>query len=492
MNISTKLRSAFTLLEVTMASALMMGLMAMVLDSMVTARHLESIGWAKDELEFESSQILGAVSDSLTMSGWHLPASEDFNRDNVLTAEEDLDGDGQISVLTYSGMTAAQDRDAWYYPYVVIQDPNGALIDGLGTHFAHINRPPVAVVLPSLPATLPGNELPGSDVTRLFLSNDAAWKRSFQARSQELVFLKATIGQWDPTLDAFSPNKKSVTGSEDASYKAAVRRAGLHGRVLNFSFCDANLNGAIEPGERLTTTSWRTANNHDALGVLHACGWAEVLAGGGVLTGYSERTPNLPYGSILDAGWYDAAALGTDDDLPVKAQWETIIAPTFSAEDYEPSALREYTYAVVPSTLGYGRLVRAYKMRYTALPSGTVQGYEINNILPVRDPGNPAVSLAHAGGWCMRVDQVLSDNVVRITFDTYRTIDQGAASGLVTTLAPNQILVRVYLAKRQLSGQHTVISKRIETIISMRARSSQSDVRSVQTILGNSPVGIVH
>jgi hypothetical protein len=89
----------------------------------------------------------------------------------------------------------------------------------------------------------------------------------------------------------------------------------------------------------------------------------------------------------------------------------------------------------------------------------------------------------------MEIDRVLSDNVTRILFDTYRTVDRDAAE--VTTLAANQVRVRIYMARRQATNPNLIISRVFETIIGMRARSSASEVTATTTILGTQPIGLV-
>ena len=88
----------------------------------------------------------------------------------------------------------------------------------------------------------------------------------------------------------------------------------------------------------------------------------------------------------------------------------------------------------------------------------------------------------------MVVDRVLSDDVVRIVFDTYRTVDAGSAT--VNALGINQIRVRLYLARRQLTNPDTVLSRMAEATLAMRCRSSGGDMARIAATLGSAPVGV--
>jgi hypothetical protein len=164
--------------------------------------------------------------------------------------------------------------------------------------------------------------------------------------------------------------------------------------------------------------------------------------------------------------------------MPVKIQWQTMAEPSFSRADYGPERLQEFTYAVVPTPLGLGRLVRAAKVLASGLPASAKEGIEIGDIL------------AGDATYKMVIDRVYSDDVVRIVFDTYRTIDQGSAEDEVRTLAPNQVRLRLYMARRQISNPAVINSRMYEAILGMRSRSASAEVEAVTTALGIQPVGI--
>jgi hypothetical protein len=213
--------------------------------------------------------------------------------------------------------------------------------------------------------------------------------------------------------------------------------------------------------------------NREALGVLAPSGWKDVVDGGGNIVGYTVRDwdvdgdgavaagegdsdsdgqPDAPYGVLLRSG----QLLIDGSQLLLLPQWETITQP-----DYDPvteEELRTFGYCVVPSPLGLGRLVRAYRALLADDPA-PAEGSEIGQwITPIMG--------ATEG---MRVDEILSDDVVRVVFDTFRTD---------ANLDVNQLRARIYLARRQVTEPDVVIYRMVESVIAMRGRISRSDRES--------------
>jgi type II secretory pathway pseudopilin PulG len=460
-------RSAFTMLEVIIAFGILVMVLAAVFDTLVASKHLESNAASNDEVAAASGNIISAISNDLAVSGWHLPATEDLNgNDTIENNEKIINADTVIDNIVYLDSTPAEDRGLWYFPYVVLQDYDGIATSALGARFPHLVRSPALRGPSALPAGLPGN---ATDATTAFAGDTDAWRDSYYARSQEIVFLRSTVGQWraSDVTDGWQRDDRP------AAYAATVMSSRSE-TGLNFSS-----NGTVQ----LTRADWLQANNHAALGVLHASGWAEKLDSSGVAIGYEPRdagtsSPAPFYGVVLDGGWYDPDAEGTDGDMPVKIQWQTMAEPSFSRADYGPERLQEFTYAVVPTPLGLGRLVRAAKVLASGLPASAKEGIEIGDIL------------AGDATYKMVIDRVYSDDVVRIVFDTYRTIDQGSAEDEVRTLAPNQVRLRLYMARRQISNPAVINSRMYEAILGMRSRSASAEVEAVTTALGIQPVGI--
>lgn len=465
--VSRPFRSAFTLLEVVISFGILIMVLAAVFDTLVASRHLESNAASNDEVAAASGNIISAISGDLAVSGWHLPPTEDLNgNDTIENNEKIINPDTVIDNIVYVGSTPAEDRGLWYFPYVVLQDYDGIATSAQGARFPHLVRSAALRGPSALPHGLPGAP---ADATTAFAGDTAAWRDSYYARSQELVFLRSTVGQWRASdlTDGWQRNDRT------AAYAAAVT-ASRGETGLNFSS-----NGTVQ----LTRADWLKADNQAALGVLYASGWAEKVDSSGVAIGYVARdagttSPAPFYGVVLDGGWYDPDAEGIDGDMSVKIQWQTMAEPSFSRADYGPDRLQEFTYAVVPTPLGLGRLVRAAKVLASGLPSGTNEGIEIGDILE----GDATYKMV--------IDRVYSDDVVRIVFDTYRTIDQGSAVDEVRTLAPNQVRLRLYMARRQTTNPSVINSRTYEAILGMRSRSASAEVEAIATALGNQPVGI--
>ena len=109
--------------------------------------------------------------------------------------------------------------------------------------------------------------------------------------------------------------------------------------------------------------------------------------------------------------------------------------------------------------------------------------------------GEVGVCISRSGADGMVVDEVLSDNVVRVLFDTYRTVDPGATE--VTSLDINHVKVRIYMARPSIQEPGVIIRRMFETVISMRSMNSaydkdfsQGDTKSISSRLGRTGIGI--
>lgn len=454
----------YTLLEVTIAGALFFLAVAAVLESAAAARRLQALASANDAIELEARAVLRAIADDLTMSGW------DFV-------------DTQVA-----GVSRAQDRQLRYYPMAQIQ-PAVASADGFNTRLpwtridGSVARPPLAQVVAAFGADGAERALPGdpAHATQAPL-DDEAWRTSFHARSCELVFLRSTVGTWQRRRD--TGLEESMFRTMSAGSYLAQLPSSRPLPLLNFSI-DAN-------GFETTADDWRQPNQHARLQVLFASGFEETP------DGWEERTPGEPYGATLDGGWYDP---GDVETAPIKPLWESMrkadiaeIPPTvpgatspvdrYRAYMLAPERRREYMYAVVrsPVPLGTGRLVRACRRPDAgAIPLGVEVGQRISEVAV--DSGR--IANESVG---MVVDRVLSDHIVRVVFDTYRTVDAGAPR--VTTLAVNQVRVRLYFVRPLVTDPRTLVSRVVETTVSMRARSSGNDIENLLATLGTVPIGI--
>lgn len=476
----TRANQAFSLPELMIALAIMATIMAATLGTLSAVQDYVKLGETQDDLANEGRRVIQQIESDLSQSGWLFPG-----------------GDPPAS------MTGANSdrKTARYYPYIQIQASDGTaagsgLGSALGEQYPHHTRDKALVALP-LPSGLPG--LVGDD-TRAFdltsLDDLRAWRTSFYARSQEIIFLRARQG--------------SAQGSEA------------------FVFFDRANTDAWSLGPASVAASGKTP--HEALSMLTMSEWcramevpvanrtAQGVAGSGDEDGYYRlRNGRKVYDIVLDSAFLDTL----DSDLPMRLQWETTEPLDVSTTNTPAgcrsslnayvnvvegvpltSILREYTYCVVPSRSGLGRLVRAYKKSFgTTMPSVATAFPDIGSCLaaakdPAPDNGTAAIYYG------MVVDKVLSDNVVRIVFDTVRTArpaDAGDAAGLGTAVATfikqealdvNTVRVRLYLAAR--TRGNNLAHQLLETTTTMRARSGVVEVAADRkSLTPPSPIGFL-
>jgi hypothetical protein len=317
------------------------------------------------------------------------------------------------------------DRNSRYFPYVVQQAaPDGSLAGGQGGRFRHTWHPADPDFYLNLGPPLPGRL---ADATTNFADTArAAYLSSFYARSQELIFVRLSNSAW-----------QANPGEEEP---------GL--------------------GRFGTLADWAIPDNQAALGVLYPSAWEQDIDANGIVT-YAERSAGLgmTYGVPIYGGRLQQIVGGTPTEplWEVAPMWETIDAPIYDGTGAQE--LREYMYAVTPSPSGMGRLVRAHKVDNLAgLTAGSDLGQYISN----------------NGAFAMVVDKVLSDDVVRVVFDTYRTTND---------LDVNEIRVRLCLAKRQVSNPDVIIFNTVASVLSMRSRYSVTDRGNDRSILTNTRPG---
>jgi hypothetical protein len=421
-------RAALTLVELIIAMGILLAVIASAMNVVTGTYGTTAMTEAKDRLNREAVDIVNLMSDDLGQSTW-------------LYFDNTTPGGPFIDTTATALESSTDDSTKAYYPYVQLQN-NGAGVGGLNTlDFPHTQRPASMVALPALPSNLPGS---AADATTLFTpAGRANFLSSFHARSQELLFIKLTSAPWTSDPAAQAPN-------------SLVFSAG------DWSGTD------------------QSAANRTAIGVLYPSGWAEVRNGAGDITGYSSRQPNPllpPYGVRLTAT--DVRMINSEP--VILPNYETIdvpdyTPPTAGAADQSP---REYTYAVVPSPIGLGRLVRAYSVRkasYATLVAGT-------------NPGQFISDLTLGGANAMVVDRVLSDNCVRIVMDTYRTEPRIAGQA---GLGVYDIRVRLYMAKRSSASSKLVIYRTLESVLTMRGRTSEVDRTNDATKLGATPFDLTY
>jgi type II secretory pathway pseudopilin PulG len=449
--------AAFSFMEVIIAVALLATVMALAMESLMAGQNYDQFSSLQDDLALESTRILSHIRNDLTVSGWEFPTQP----------------------LADYKVNATTDRTLRYYPFVQIQSHDGTTTtQGLGAaaEYGWSHRPAHKVVLggtPGSPSPTNWHTIGRSDleigepddfgrtaasayaaaVSRgaAIGSVDAYWHRSFFARSQEILFLRSTVSTWDERTETVINNLDQPP-------------------LLSFK------------GIR---QQWSTPAYHDQLNILRAAGWYAIKDGSGAVLSWapypipgssSSTASTYPYGAVMDAGYLvePDASIST-----IGVNWRTTDGSTFnhdtdSAADMNAYAakLRVYAYCVIPSQLGFGRLVRAMRSNdATTRTWGT-------------DVGN---KISESGSSCMVIERVLSDHVMRICFDTYRTLP------VVSSAEINEVRVRLYMGARADTG--TTITRLFETTVCMRSRNTQADKEiggdsSLAAILGESPVGI--
>ena len=403
---TTNKRGGFTLIETMIVVAIMGFIMTIALSAMTSMSSVSAMGAAQDELVIDSNRIIAEVGSDMSASGWYFSTAT-----------------GSAGA-PYSGISFADDRSKWYFPYVLQQVAETTNSNGgfpTATAFAPLARTTAYKSFSASQTAGMSGLLKGSPADA-----DAApgalgaptYANSYFARSQELVFLRATVNSWNESYQIPLTTSHALPNQ-------------IQKPILHF------------PG---TANDWKQQDNHSLLQVLQASGWYESSLGA---SDWTRRTTGSAYGKVMDGARLDLnAASGT---ISVALQWEENGNPSFQAQN--DADLRMFTYAVVPTPngTGIGRLVRAFVRTQTSAP---VMGTE------------PGQAIAYASNMAVIVDSVLSNNVTRVVFDTAR---HDAA------LEVNQVRMRVYLAKQVIGTQDLIVSSLVETTFAMRAKNNNAD-----------------
>ena len=493
--------AGFTLVEVLIATAIFATAVTVALGALTSVNSLSKTIDRRNDLVTESQAIFKAMSYDIALSGW---ATYD-------TTAGDFANSYGI------------DRTLRYYPYVVQQAATGpaesartASLASAGggmqvaspTWFTSINTnwflragnglvdlgkfqsrpilPPQFGALTDFGKNYNGSSY-GSEALR-----DKAYRASFYARSQELIYLRASVGGWSPKpgIDT-TPIIKFPVGD----WKSATK----------------------------TTPTGLVKDNHEALGVIRMSEW--LLGDTNPTAAPAVGTPdtrnpssffwNRPSGPAGLKQIPVAVNLGAmlspqaDPGNLVQVRWDSMLDPAafpinMSASvlddqhaviEFPASAagnariksrqLREYAYVLVPSPTGAGRLVRAHS--------------EIGNVTVVTgrapwvgdcigtgtDPAPVAPATLGSRTISFIVDKVYTDNCMRVVFDTIRSVTDGS-------LEPNQVRVTLYLAIGDNRPGDVPITYQISTILTMRVLNSSVDNDSMTSLLGVSSPGLAH
>ncbi len=405
-------RSAMTLIEMMISLALIA-----VLGTGVTMLMEGSAGWnanasTEDALAEDVLTVWKTLNDDISQSAWYIP---DTNQ-----------GFGTPSFSV--------DRDLAYAPFVYQPAITGAGSDGVPTDplLSLFGRTAAADVrfegsgvydldhhTGVLPGTPADRNLAPSAMTA------AAYQTSYFARSQELVFVRATTTIWNRV----SNRPVSTTGTQAP-------------QVPLEQF----------PG---STAAWQAAGNHGTVQTLRPSGWQRDTSG----NGWTAVTPGTPYGRVMDACFlYTGGGV-----LNLQLQLEQNRQPDFQQQ--QASDVRWFSYAVVPSPrgMGLGRLVRTVRKTGTAPTRGS-------------DPGN---CIASAGGDYLAVDRVISDNVVRVLFDTARHAND---------LGITNVRATIFFARLPEKNRATAapLHRAVTMVFTMRAANSWQEKDTVRSLIKTS------
>ena len=363
--------------------------------------------------------------------------SEDALADDILdtwkTLNDDLAQSGwwiPDATQSFSTATLANDRTLYYAPYVYQPQVLGGPTVGWPLHpsLAFFARTAGADLRfeGAAVAQLDRSHLPGSPADRTISPTAPGYRTSYFGPSQELIFVRASSTLWNRASG--TPN--AVAGLAPSRLQTPLERF---------------------PG---TTADWQTAANHSVVGALQPSGWQRSGAGW-------TQVGGGPYGQVMDACYL----YRNGSDLQLKLQLEQQAQPDFQSQD--PSVVRLYTYAVVPPPAGgngLGRLVRAYATTGSDPGAGS-------------DPGKRTAS---DGTHHVVVDKVISENVVRVLFETARHVDDIGITNVRAT-----IWFARPVDKHRADG--AAIARCVTMIFAMRAANSWQDKDDARTLLKTSP-----
>ena len=423
-------RLGFSLVELIVGMAITVTVMAVVGEALTSNRLFEGQQSAEDDLIGDAERVHRAISSDMSQSGWYSVPIGVFSSGTLVSVNAPIP-------LPSAGVS---DRIQQYWPFAMTQR-NAAVC----TQYSLMKRTAAMTTLtmpsglPGLPADATGNfftaataaTLDGLSPTGLLATDRIAvangirtqFLKSWYAPSQELVFLKQIgDGGWN-----------TIPSRRDEPRLAFSRTSG--GTLIDWN--------NTSPATRAQ------------LGVLYPNAYIKSGSTFGLRPGLT-----VVYGVPLKATVLDQTDSGK---FTFRTSWQTIVAPTYDVSNLAVSTaapdntLRQYVYAVVPpgpTGTGVGRLVRAFKVSFSALGYVPATG---------TDPGQ---LISSTGTYGMMVDEVLSENCVRVVFDTARTD---------TTLALNQVRARIYLLRRSNADLNTLVRQVVEIHVTMRSRNSYTD-----------------
>ncbi len=412
----------------------------------VTKRNRPSVRRATTLIEVMISlAIVASLGSVITMvmngsAGWSAVASsEDALAQDVLGVWRVMNDDLSQSAWfipdttqTFGTQSLGNDRTLFYAPFVVQPTITGAPNGGAAqnSNFAVFNRSGASDLRFESPAVSEfdrcQDSVPGSPADRLLAPSGFAagdYAKSYYARSQELIFVRSTSTSWNRATNAplnLAPGELRQPPTERF------------------------------PGAML---DWLAPSNHATVGALLPSGWQRNGSA------WIQVTPSAPYGQVMEACFLYTAGGATD----LKLQLEQQVQPDFQTQD--PANVRLFSYLVVPSPsgLGLGRLVRAYTATGFVGSVGVAAGQRV----------------ASTASTSLIVEKVLSDNVVRVVFDSARHNDG---------LGVNNVRATIYFAKMSEHDRGTplVVRRAVTMVFALRAANSYQDKSDTRALIKTS------
>jgi prepilin-type N-terminal cleavage/methylation domain-containing protein len=428
-------RQGFSLLEVIIVMGITGMMMAALIQAMMGVRQYASTAEVQDDLNVEAQRIIAIIREDLGASGWYLPVG---------------------------APDAVSDRGNLYFPYVQSQQAGK-----LGKMFPHHDRLAYTtkdwVTVTHYPG-LPGSEADWDAATLAPL----AYRSSFYARSQEIIFLKVMKGSFNP--DGLEPLIEPVDFQERSgvTYAMPGRHETLGIRRMNQ--WDRGTDWDPDPTKR----RW-------------------YITSGGMKV-YDPYVPGI---------WLRPASASAGMGMPLR--WETMTRyPNQTTSGMNPPIInlreiREYSYAVVPNPNAgnRGQLVRAFKKPATDIKDSAgniTSGAAATDWIIGRGDYQPdAATLAMPS--VMVVDRVISDKVDRITFDTFRTdaiVDPNNPLQTISGLEINQVRMRIFLSKKSTVDIGAAQKLVVEATVSMRSTSDTNAINDLMGQLGDGGTVILH
>ena len=426
-----KIRNAYTIVEMMIVLMVFATVMVLVVESITASRDVEGVFAAQDEVTEDMGRMMKVFASDFAQTGWHVPATQaGVTSPPVVSAIPGLryNVDPMTGASTPNqGVSFTEDRNVRYWPKIISQQ-SGFLSP---TH-PYLER--------TLAFKLNNSKLPLWRDAPNFTNAADRHMRSLFDRSREIVFLKQVTTQWQAIPDSKSEPRLVFPGTfDDWRVYDAPTRAKL--KVLYPSGWK-NISADPTVKQYATRTDWDVDGD-------------KIL---------NLATGERPYGRTMLSAMVDTQTGGSG--FKFFTTWQTInrggsAGPTYvSPRTGNPDSIsnqdawvRDYTYAVVPSPIGLGRLVKAYRADTSVEPSLS-PGVEVGNYISI------------SGTSVMKVESILSENVTRVVFDTCRTDH---------SLLFNQIRARVYFARKSSVKPEVIITQVLDQVFAMRARNSQAD-----------------